>query len=322
MTRRVRCAVALTAAVGFGSVFAGCGSIDGKTAADCGTVQAAFASFDPYANTPQRIMAGLICDNGNRVTGGAVQFAFTFIGTRDMPLSPGTPGPSTAAQFTALPSPDARPPSSAPAATRPSQVTGVYAATVALPTAGLWELQVSSTKGLRFAVKTTFAVSATPRVVAVGDRAPATKNPVAGDATTPASAIDSRAQDGSTIPDPELHSTSVADALAAGKPMVVVVSTPVYCQSQFCGPVTDMVAQLQKQFGNQVAFIHLEVWRDFANSQPNDAALEWIGPKDGTDANEPWVFVVGADGTVSARFDNIATESDLRTAIEQVLAKR
>jgi hypothetical protein len=33
----------------------------------------------------------------------------------------------------------------------------------------------------------------------------------------------------------------VADAIAAGRPVMVVGSTPVFCVSRFCGPITDAV---------------------------------------------------------------------------------
>ena len=94
--------------------------------------------------------------------------------------------------------------------------------------------------------------------------------------------------------------------------MLLVVSTPTYCVSLFCGPVTDMVGELAKQYGDRARFIHIEVWKDYKAQQLNDAAKEWIAR--GADINEPWVFLIGADGKVAARFDNIATRADLETA--------
>ena len=76
-------------------------------------------------------------------------------------------------------------------------------------------------------------------------------------------AIDSRARGGEPIPDPELHTTSIADAIAAGHPALVVFSTPVYCVSRFCGPVTDLVAELAAEYGDRADFIHVEIYRDF-----------------------------------------------------------
>ena len=97
-----------------------------------------------------------------------------------------------------------------------------------------------------------------------------------------------------------------------------MVSTPVYCVSRFCGPITDEIDELAREYGDRVAFVHLEVWQDFEEQVVNPAAQEWIFPRDGSDAREPWVFVIGADGVVQARFDNVATDAELRAAVEAV----
>ncbi len=137
-------------------------------------------------------------------------------------------------------------------------------------------------------------------------------------ADVPRAAIDSRAGSDGTqpIPDPELHGTTVAAALDAGRPVVVAVSTPVYCTSRFCGPVTDMVQELSHTYGDRASFVHIEVFRDFQNTVINRAAAEWIYPDQSSGLNEPWVFVVGADGVVTARFDNVATRAELEPLLQ------
>ena len=100
--------------------------------------------------------------------------------------------------------------------------------------------------GTPFSADAALEAVATPAVLSVGDPAPHSDNAVAGAAGVPPAAIDSRAASGEPIPDPELHTTSIADALDAGHPALVVFSTPVYCVSQFCGPVTDLVARARR----------------------------------------------------------------------------
>ena len=41
----------------------------------------------------------------------------------------------------------------------------------------------------------------------------------------------------------------------------------------------------------------------------NQAAADWLLRND--DLQEPWVFVIGADGTIVARFDNVVTRDEL-----------
>jgi peroxiredoxin len=86
--------------------------------------------------------------------------------------------------------------------------------------------------------------------------------------------------------------------------------------SQFCGPVTEMVGDLAKTYATKARFIHIEVWKDYKAQQLNDAAKEWIAK--GEDINEPWVFVIGADGKVSVRFDNVVTRGELETLLQKL----
>jgi hypothetical protein len=100
---------------------------------------------------------------------------------------------------------------------------------------------------------------------------------------------------------------------------MVVVSTPVFCVSRFCGPITDAVGDLARRYGDRMDFVHLEVWRDFEAQEINPAAAEWIWPDQQGDAAEPWVFLVGADGTIMQRWDNVATEASLARAVEALV---
>ncbi len=113
----------------------------------------------------------------------------------------------------------------------------------------------------------------------------------------------------------------MADALDAGRPFLVVVSTPTFCVSRFCGPITDSVQALADRFADsEMAFIHLEVWEDFEANLVNAAAREWIEPTPETDGAEPWVFIGDADGIITHRFDNVATDAELLAATEATLS--
>ena len=205
---------------------------------------------------------------------------------------------------------------------RPSEGVGAYAiADAALDKPGRWGLIAN----VRIGDKTTtaqgvFNVGANRAVPGPGDRAPNTANPLPGAEGASSASIDSRATDGAAVPDPTLHATTISDAIAAGRPAVVVVSTPVYCVSRFCGPITDSIEKLAAQYSGRADFIHLEVWRDFEKKQVNVAAAEWVYRSGRGDLLEPWVFVIGRDGTISHRFDNIATDAELQAAVDAVTA--
>jgi hypothetical protein len=86
--------------------------------------------------------------------------------------------------------------------------------------------------------------------------------------------------------------------------------------SRFCGPVTDMVAELAAEYGDRADFIHVEIWADFQEGAVNEAAADWL-LREG-DLEEPWVFLIGADGRVVARWDNVATRSEIEPYLEDL----
>jgi hypothetical protein len=281
------------------------------------------ASYDLVAERAQRFIVGVLDDGGQELVGyGTVQLAFSYLGTRDEPQDPPTPGPSVTADYRLVPGEGASADTSGPRVISASEGRGVYGADgVTFDQAGLWQVEVSATlAGAPQQATAAFEVLADSTIPAVGDAAPQTRNHLPGAEGVPPKAVDSRAEDDGTVPDQVLHSTTVADAISAGRPVMVVVSTPVYCVSRFCGPITDTVAELAAEHGEQMAFVHLEVWRDFEGQALNAAAAEWIYPTRTEDAKEPWVFVVGRDGRITHRFDNVATEAELRAAIAEVTA--
>ncbi|MBW3615430.1 MAG: hypothetical protein KY439_09010 [Actinobacteria bacterium] len=314
--------VALAVAACGGGSGPGGGEAGAGAGDDSGFV-AQVASFELVAGPDQRFLAGLSGNGtGTVVSFGLVEMRFFYLGTRERPVDP--PQARGSAQASFLPVPGARfdPAAPGPREVKPSEGVGVYAAEpVRFDTPGFWGVDVRAPIGGRtVSAKASFEVYAEPQLPFPGQPAPRTDNPVAGAAGVDPAAIDSRARGGEAIPDTALHSTSVAAALAAGRPTVVVVSTPVYCVSQFCGPVTDSVAALAERYGDQAAFVHLEVWQDFEKKIVNPAAAEWIKPKGRGDTQEPWVFLVGGDGIVRQRFDNVVSDAALEAAVKELVA--
>jgi hypothetical protein len=285
------------------------------------------ASYELVAGQDQRFLAALAgSGSGTVVSFGTVNLDFFYLGTREKPLA--KPDARNTATATFLPvagqQVDAATPG--PKEVRPSEGLGVYAAEpVRFDDAGYWGVKVrAKIDGAEVSANSTFEVRAEPQVPFPGQPAPRTANPTVGAAGVEPASIDSRAKDGTPMPDEILHRTSIADALAAGRPTVVVVSTPVYCVSRFCGPITDAVQKLAEKYeaeNSKLAFVHLEVWRDFEKKLVNPAAREWITPKNGIgDTQEPWVFLIGGDGTVKQRLDNVVGDEALAASVARLAA--
>ncbi|MDP8975816.1 MAG: hypothetical protein M3N28_05510 [Actinomycetota bacterium] len=280
------------------------------------------ASFELTAARPQRFLVGLLRADNERLVGfGTVQLDFAFTGTKEGPLPSPRPGPSTPARFLPIAGSAADPSEPGPRFVEASTATGVYSADpVTFSNPGFWEVRVTARVDQRdYRAEGRFEVLAKSEVPAVGDPAPRTANPLAAQAGVSPRSIDSRADAATPVPDPELHSTTVAQALDARRPLMVVVSTPTFCQSRFCGPITDAVSALARRYGDRMAFVHLEVWRDYEKRELNPSAQEWIDADRDGDGSEPWTFVVDSDGLVKHRFDNVASDGELEAAVRQVL---
>jgi len=281
------------------------------------TLAIAPASFDLAVGEGRRLLLAVFTDRRERVAGGTITVRLAHLG--DGPSGTATLGEPMTATFLPIPGLDIPPPERGPAVVGTDVLTGVYRLDVDLDAAGFWGVQViADLVGIGVVEgRATFRVLEAPEVVDVGDLAPATPNLVRADieaGLAPASALDSRLRS-ADAPDRAavLHSTRVDDAIASGRPVVVAITTPVYCVSLVCGPLTEHLVDVAGRFGDRADFVHIEVWQDFEQRVLNPAAAAWI--QTATGGNEPWVFLVGADGRVHARWDNVVDADELESSL-------
>ena len=114
---------------------------------------------------------------------------------------------------------------------------GLYRAQVSFDSAGDWGLEVVTTEadGTSRSGRMVFSVQPTGTTPKVGDAAPASDTPTAQTAAEIAQISTD------TNPDPDFYRQSVAQALAAHEPFVLVFATPAFCVSATCGPTLDLV---------------------------------------------------------------------------------
>ena len=196
------------------------------------------------------------------------------------------------------------------AATEKDPFAAVYAAEVPFDRPGKWSvLTVTEVDGKEVAAPAQVEVVTREqdRVPAVGERAPAVATDTVASAGGDVESIDTR------VPTSDMHEESFARVVGE-KPVALLFATPQLCQSRVCGPVVDIAAQLKSSYGDRVEFIHQEVYND---NDPSKGLREPL-----TRFNlptEPWLFVVGADGRVTARlegsFGTTAFEQALKTAL-------
>jgi hypothetical protein len=143
---------------------------------------------------------------------------------------------------------------------------------------------------------------------AVGDKAVASHNPTVGSGGTARSISTARP------PDRELLRTSIAGAMAAGRPFVVTFATPQFCQSRTCGPVVQVVQTVAKTWQPRgVDFIHVEIYKD---NDPAKGTNQWVN--EWHLQSEPFTFVVDRSGIIRERFEGAFSAGELRAAVQKV----
>ena len=187
-----------------------------------------------------------------------------------------------------------------------------YFVTVTFDHPGFWGLIVEATlkDGTKAQTDVGFQVSAKPAIVAPGAKAPKSDNLTKKDVS------DIRQIDSGT-PANDMHDVKIKDAIAAGRPLVVVFSTPAFCTSRFCGPVNEEVEALQGTYKDRVDFVHIEIWKSFEKRELNATVKEWIVRADGG-LSEPWVFVVDAKGTVYDRWEGPVARNIMEASVKAV----
>jgi hypothetical protein len=187
---------------------------------------------------------------------------------------------------------------------------GFYTANVEFDKPGNWgvEMQLQSfNPEVEMARTGVFTVLERGSSPAIGAPAPRSDNPTLADVSDIA-AIDSAAD-----PKPAFHQRSIAETIAAGRPAIVLFSTPGFCQTAICGPEYEIFAKLHETYGTSVEFIHVEVYKDPAARQPSDTMLEW------NLRSEPWFFLVDNRGLVSSKFEGPAGLQELESALKAVV---
>lgn len=297
-------------------------SAPSEASQDLTTLSAQIASYETVTDEPNRLLVGLFTPNGV-VSYGSVQIT----------ISQGEQSaPAQTARFILVPEEDAAPPTPAdlqaaedrePEVTLPIEARGVYQlSNLIFDDPGIYDagIEVTLADGTTGSASTVFEVTPDAVYPTIGDDAPKTKNlTVENHEDASLAAVDSRADDFG-VPDEPLHTGVIADSLEAGRPLVVVVATPQYCASRFCGPVVDEIGAVQQEYGDVADFVHLEIWRDFQEKVVNRGAAEWVLRGKGADQQltEPWIFLVGPDGTILDRWQNVLDSRELTAALDQL----
>ena len=247
---------------------------------------------------------------------GPNRYLFSFVeATANTPVA--APDRTASVQFTG-PANQAIPATPATFIWAIENVSGIYVTNVDFPAAGDWIAHFATAGAGKpeERIDFQFQVAAKKNVISPGDKAPSVATPTLAAVGGDVSKISSDAK-----PDKAFYETSVADALAAHKPFVLIFATPKFCQTSTCGPTLDKVKPIAAAHPN-LTFINVEPYvlaDDQGQLQP---VLDTKGNLQAVPAtiayglvSEPYVFVVGGDGIVKASFELIFTPDEIDKAL-------
>ena len=193
------------------------------------------------------------------------------------------------------------------AASDTSDLKAIYEAEAKIPTAGNWfVLAVSNTPSGLVGATSQIKVVKSTKIPGVGDKAPAITTPTVG------AGADLKSLETRIPPVASLHQYDFKQVLGKA-PIALMFSTPALCQSRVCGPVTDLLLQLQAAYGKKIDAIHQEVYLN--NKPPNlNPQMTAFGLE-----TEPWFFTVGKDGLIKARLEGAFGINSMNAAIQAAL---
>ena len=188
---------------------------------------------------------------------------------------------------------------------------GVFVVPAQLDSPGLWGMLLEMESGaMSETVRMRFSVRERPAAPRVGERAPSVDSRTRDDVSTLAELSSD------PNPEPGLYSMSISEAVALGRPLLLVFATPAFCHSRTCAPVLEVVKTVWREHSTALSGIHIEVFEnphEPARLVEAEAFVAWRLP------SEPWVFVIDGDGVIRYAYEGAVTDAELRSAVEWVI---
>jgi len=190
----------------------------------------------------------------------------------------------------------------------PDAATIVYTTDIDFPSNGEWRIAALIKQGDEVAATLlpSASVGQFKGVPRAGQKAPKIHTPTAADAGGDLSKVTTR------LPPDTQNRVDYADALGK-EPILLLFATPQFCQSRVCGPVVDVAEQVKEQYGDEAAFIHMEIYKDNDPSKgvrPQVRAFHL--------PSEPWLFAIDRQGIIRAEIEGAFGVDRLTRVVKEV----
>lgn len=186
---------------------------------------------------------------------------------------------------------------------------GVFQAAMTFPKDGIYLAAAEVTRNGSRIVSSLgeFQVGRTSQMPIVGERAPSVASPTFKDnlGVRPICTLLPKAC--------SMHDISLDKALANGKPTVVTLATPKFCESRLCGPEVEILDDVRPEFSG-INFVHIEVYKD---DKPTTIERALLAPAATAWklATEPATYYIAPDGMIIDRMLGPVDRANIRDAL-------
>jgi hypothetical protein len=193
----------------------------------------------------------------------------------------------------------------------PSAATVVYTTRIDFPKAGEWRIAalIKEEGEIKGTLLSSVVVDEFGGVPQPGEKAPLIHTPTAEDAGGDLAQVTTR------IPPDTQNQVDYADVLGR-EPIVLLFATPQFCQSRVCGPVVDVAEQVKQEYGDEAAFIHMEIFND---NDPGKGVRPQV--RAFNLPSEPWLFTIDRRGRVAAAVEGAFGVELLTQAVKKGLGR-
>ncbi len=193
----------------------------------------------------------------------------------------------------------------------PDAASVVYSTQIDFPSNGDWAVAalVKSEGELLGTLLPSSVVGEFNGIPRPGQRAPKIHTPTDDDVNGDLAKITTR------IPPDTQNKVDYADALGK-EPIVLLFATPQFCQSRVCGPVVDVAEQVKQEYGDEAAFIHMEIYND---NDPGKGVRPQV--RAFNLPSEPWLFAIDRQGRVSSVIEGAFGLELMTQAVKKAVAE-
>jgi hypothetical protein len=187
----------------------------------------------------------------------------------------------------------------------------VYSTELNLPTAGQYRpvILIKEKGGMGQKILPSINVGEFEKIPRPGEKAPSIETPTAESVGGDLAKLSTR------VPPDTQNKVNYAEVFGK-EPILLLFTSPQFCQSRVCGPVVDVAQQAQQKFEGKANFIHMEIYND---NDPSKGVRPQV--RQFHLPSEPWLFAINREGVVSAAIEGAFGTQLMDKAVEKVVGE-